>query len=61
MKFLKKIEEEDIQKLDKEIQNASQQMDKNKKRCENEVLKLQKHYDVIVKTSNKIKKKHEKY
>ncbi|XP_078310572.1 uncharacterized protein LOC144618444 [Crassostrea virginica] len=60
LKAMTKIEEKDIQQIDRKIQEASQQMDKNKKRCENELLKLQKHYDMIVKTFDKIKKRHEK-
>ena len=60
MKSLRKIEEEDIQKLDEKIQRASQQMEENKKRCENEVSKLQKHYDAIIEKLHKIKEKHEK-
>ena len=35
-------------------------MEENKKRCESQALKLQKHYDVIVGKLDKIKKKHEK-
>ena len=60
MKSLRKIEEEDIQKLGKKIQRASQQMEKNKKICESEVSKLQRHYDAIIEKLHKIKEKHEK-
>ena len=35
-------------------------MEENKKRCESEVSKLQKHYDAIIEKLHKIKEKHEK-
>ena len=60
LKTMTKIEKEDIKQINRKIQEASQQMDENKKRCENEVLKLQKHYDVIMKTFDKIENTHEK-
>ncbi|XP_022336027.2 uncharacterized protein LOC111132502 [Crassostrea virginica] len=60
LKAMTKIEEKDIQQIDEHIQKASQQMEENKKRYENEVLKLQKHYDAMVETLDKIKKKQEK-
>ena len=60
LKAMTKIEEEDIQQIDKKIQKASQQMDRNKRRCESEVLKLQRHYNAMVKTLENVKNNHEK-
>ncbi|XP_078337133.1 uncharacterized protein LOC144626615 [Crassostrea virginica] len=60
LKAMTKIKEKDIRQIDEHIQKASQQMEENKKRYESEVLKLQKHYDAMVETLDKIKKKHEK-
>ena len=60
LKAMTKIEEKDIKQIDEKIQEASQQIDRNKRRCENEVLKLQRHYNAMVKTLENIKKNHEK-
>ncbi|XP_078336964.1 uncharacterized protein LOC144626565 [Crassostrea virginica] len=60
LKAMTKIEEKDIQQIDEHIQKASHQMEENKKRYESVVLKLQKHYDAMVETLDKIKKKQEK-
>ena len=60
LKSMKKIEEEDIQRLENQIEKASQQIDKNMKICEMTVLQLDNHYDVIVEKLDKIRKKHEK-
>ena len=38
----------------------SQQIEENNERCETEVLRLQRHYDAIVKKLFEMKKKHEK-
>ncbi|XP_078336962.1 uncharacterized protein LOC144626562 [Crassostrea virginica] len=60
LKAMTKIEEKDIQQIDEHIQKASQEMEVNKKKYKSEVLKLQKHYDAMVETLDKIKKKQEK-
>ena len=60
LKAMTKIEEEDIQQIDEQIQEASQQMDENKKRCENEIEKIQRHYDAILEKLEKMKQRHEK-
>ena len=60
LKAMTEIEKKDIKQIDEHIQKASQQMKKNKKRYESEVLKLRKHYDAMVEMLDKIKKKHEK-
>ena len=60
LKSLKKIEDDDIQRMEEKIQKASQQIEVNKQRCESEVSKLQKHFDAIVQKLQKIKENHEK-
>ncbi|XP_078312762.1 uncharacterized protein LOC144619210 [Crassostrea virginica] len=60
LKSLTKIEEEDIQQMNKEIEKASQQIEENKKRCKIEISRIQKHFDAIVEKLHKIKEKHEK-
>ena len=60
LKSLTKIEEDAIQQIDKNIQRVSQEMDENKKRCEDEVSRLYNHYDAIVEKLKEIKRKHEK-
>ena len=55
-----KIKEEDIQQINAKIQEASQQMDENKKRCETEIERIQRHYDAILEKLEKMKHKHEK-
>ena len=60
LKSLKKIEEEDIQLMDKKIQKASQLLEKNKNRCENEISRVHEYYEAILGKLDKIKRKHEK-
>lgn len=60
LKSLNKIEEYDIQRIEKTIQRTFEEMTENKKRCEVEVSRLQKHFDAIVHKLIKIKNKHEK-
>ena len=60
LKAMTKIEEEDIQQIDAKIEEASQQMDKNKKRCETEIKIIQTHYDAILEKLEKIKERLEK-
>ena len=60
LKAMTKIEEEDIKHIDRKIQEASQQMDENKKRCETEIEKIQRHYDAILEKLEKMKQRHEK-
>ena len=60
LKAMTKIEEEDIKQIDEKIQEASQQMDENKKRCETEIERIQRHYDAILEKLEKMKHKHEK-
>ena len=60
LESLKKIEEEDIQLMDKKIQKASQLLEKNKNRCENEISRVHEYYEAILGKLDKIKKKHEK-
>ena len=57
---MRKIEEEDIQQIDEKIQIASQQMDINKKRCETEIERIQRHYDAILEKLENMKQRHEK-
>ena len=60
LKAMTKIEEEDIQQIDEQIQEASQQIDKNKRRCETEIERIQAHYDAILEKLEKMKQRHEK-
>ena len=60
LKAMTKIEEEDIQQIDEKIQEASQQMDENKKRCETEIERIQRHYDAIFEKLKRMKQRHEK-
>ena len=60
LKTLTKIEEEDIQEIDEKIEKASQQMEENKKRCEQEVSRIQRQYDAMVGKLDKIRKQQEK-
>ncbi|XP_052683071.1 uncharacterized protein LOC128163495 [Crassostrea angulata] len=55
-KTLSKVKEEDIAEIDEKIKKASKQREGNKKCCDSEVSKLQKHYDVIVSKLDEIKK-----
>nr|XP_034309489.1 uncharacterized protein LOC117683771 [Crassostrea gigas] len=55
-KTLSKVKEKDIAEIDKKIKKASKQREGNKKCCDSEVSKLQKHYDAIVSKLDEIKK-----
>ena len=57
---LKPIETKDIQHLDEKIQDASKQIKENKRKCEREISKLQKHYDAILKDLDLIRDNIEK-
>nr|XP_022336251.1 uncharacterized protein LOC111132719 [Crassostrea virginica] len=59
LKAMTKIEDEDIQQIDEKIQKASKQMDKNKRRCEIEIERIQRHFDAILEKLEKIKQRHE--
>ena len=60
LKAMAKIEEEDTLQIDEQIQEASKQMEENKKRCETEIARMQTHYDAILEKLKKIKQRHEK-
>nr|XP_022322690.1 transcription intermediary factor 1-alpha-like [Crassostrea virginica] len=60
LKTLTKIEEEDIQEIDEKIEKVSIQMEENKKRCEQEVSRIQRQYDAMVGKLDKIRKQQEK-
>ena len=60
LKAMTKIEEKDIKQIDEKIQEASKQMDKNKKRCETEIERIQTHYDAISEKLEKMRQRHEK-
>lgn len=53
--YLLKITKEVIGQLDNKIEATAKQMEDNKASYNNEVLKLQNHYDAIVKEVNEIK------
>lgn len=53
--YLLKITKEGIGQLDKKIEATAKQMEDNKASYNNEVLKLQNHYDAITKETNEIK------
>eukprot|EP00105_Crassostrea_gigas_P028289 XP_011449897.1 PREDICTED: E3 ubiquitin-protein ligase TRIM33-like [Crassostrea gigas] len=55
-KTLSKVKEKDIAEIDEKIKKASKQKEGNKKCCDSEVSKLQKHYDAIVSKLDEIKK-----
>uniref|UniRef100_A0A8W8M5C0 B box-type domain-containing protein n=3 Tax=Magallana gigas TaxID=29159 RepID=A0A8W8M5C0_MAGGI len=55
-KTLSKVKENDIAEIDKKMKKASKQKEGNKKCCDSEVSKLQKHYDAIVSKLDEIKK-----
>ncbi|XP_052683464.1 uncharacterized protein LOC128163835 [Crassostrea angulata] len=55
-KNLSKVKEKDIAEIDEKIKKASKQKEGNKKCCDSEVSKLQKHYDAIVSKLDEIKK-----
>uniref|UniRef100_A0A8W8MDG1 B box-type domain-containing protein n=1 Tax=Magallana gigas TaxID=29159 RepID=A0A8W8MDG1_MAGGI len=55
-KTLSKVKEKDIAEIDEKIKKASKQREGNKKCCDSEVSKLQKHYDAIVSKLDEIKK-----
>lgn len=52
---LVKIMEDDVQQIDEKIKAAAKQMEDNQAFYDKEVLKLQNHYDAIVKEVNEIK------
>ncbi|XP_052703520.1 uncharacterized protein LOC128179874 [Crassostrea angulata] len=54
-KTLVKVKEGDMTEIDENITMASKQMEDNKKCCDSEVFKLQKHYDAIVSKLDVIK------
>lgn len=54
--YLLKITKEVIGQLDNKIEATAKQMENNKTSYNNEVLKLQNHYDAIAKETNEIKK-----
>ena len=58
--ILKTIEAKDIQHVDEKIQDASKQIKENKRKCEREISKLQKHYDAILKDLDVIRDNIEK-
>lgn len=53
--YLLKITKEVIGQLDNKIEATAKQMEDNKASCNNEVSKLQNHYDAIAKEANEIK------
>ncbi|XP_065928726.1 tripartite motif-containing protein 2-like [Magallana gigas] len=55
-KTLSNVKEKDIAEIDEKIKKASKQKEGNKKCCDSEVSKLQKHYDAIVSKLDEIKK-----
>nr|XP_034309487.1 uncharacterized protein LOC105346241 [Crassostrea gigas] len=55
-KTLSKVKEKDFAEIDEKIMKASKQREGNKKCCDSEVSKLQKHYDAIVSKLDEIKK-----
>ncbi|XP_052684010.1 uncharacterized protein LOC128164278 [Crassostrea angulata] len=55
-KTLSKVKEKDIGEIDVKIKKASKQKEGNKKCCDSEVSKLQKHNDAIVSKLDEIKK-----
>uniref|UniRef100_K1Q441 Uncharacterized protein n=1 Tax=Magallana gigas TaxID=29159 RepID=K1Q441_MAGGI len=55
-KTLRRVKEKDIAEIDEKIKKASKQREGNKKCCDSEVSKLQKHYDAIVSKLDEIKK-----
>lgn len=57
--YLLKITKEIIGQLDNKIEATAKQMEDNKASYKNEVLKLQNHYDAIVKEVNEIKEEKE--
>ena len=60
LKFLTKIDENDIQQIDEKIKLASRQLEENKNRCETEVSRIQTQCDAMIEKLIEIKKKHEK-
>nr|XP_022336255.1 uncharacterized protein LOC111132723 [Crassostrea virginica] len=59
LKAMTKIEEEDIKQIDEKIQEASRQIDENKKKCETEIKRIQRHNDAILEKLEKMKHRHE--
>ncbi|XP_061165854.1 tripartite motif-containing protein 75-like [Saccostrea echinata] len=59
LNFMKKIKEEDFSGIDEKIVKMSKQVIGNKKLCDCEIKKLQKHYDEIMARLTVIKKHHE--
>ena len=57
MKFMKKIEEEDIKQIDERIKMAAQMIEANNKKYEIEIAKIQRHYDTMVGILNNSKEK----
>ena len=60
LKAMTKIKEEDIQQINAKIQEASQQMDENKKRCETEIERIQRHIDANMEKLKKVKQMNKK-
>ena len=60
LKSMKKIEKEDIRRLENDIEKASRQIDLNMKTREKTILQLHNHYDTIVERLDKIREKREK-
>lgn len=58
-KNLSNIKEEGVKEIDEKIKNSAKRMEDNLKCCDDEVCKLQKHYDAIVTKLDKIKKNYE--
>ncbi|XP_062570108.1 tripartite motif-containing protein 75-like [Saccostrea cucullata] len=59
LKFLEKIEEEDLPGIEENIAKASKKIIENKEECDSGIKKLQKHFDVIMAKLLEIKKRHE--
>uniref|UniRef100_A0A8W8MUN2 B box-type domain-containing protein n=1 Tax=Magallana gigas TaxID=29159 RepID=A0A8W8MUN2_MAGGI len=55
-KTLSKVKEEDVKKMEKNIQKATKLMENNQQCCDSEVSKFQKHYEAIVSKLAQIKK-----
>ncbi|XP_052706488.1 uncharacterized protein LOC128181946 [Crassostrea angulata] len=55
-KTLSKVKEKDLKDMDDKIKKSGKLMEDNRKLCDSEVFKLQKHYDEIVSKLDEIKK-----
>ncbi|XP_062585422.1 uncharacterized protein LOC134247103 [Saccostrea cucullata] len=60
LKFLTKIKEGDLPRIDEKIEKVSKEITENKELCDSEIKKLQKHIDEIIVRLNDISGKNEK-